>query len=951
VQVDLENLDGNKNIVKIDDYLIIENSEVEEFTEEIEEPAKDMKSIVDQDMSKEIVTQEINDIKETNILIKNQKSPAKHSSPEEEKIKACVEAVESSRTFNKVFKPVRCIICTYDFQGDSYKGFYKFKSLEEFITYLKYFFGLQGVKENPEYFESLYEYNEYLLNYFKKYYSNSDYVFKSMKIICKECFNSSLKIKNGFYNLFSALHIGNNITNTTIKLAENKIKAVFTNNYDKAHQEIKQVENLSAERHNNSGNNNNNSDSKGLPKSSTNLKNDMIGANSTIKANQKNNNNFINSTNMHSTNFNSDTNTQNPNTNKSKGLTTGPNLLNLNKTSQNTNSNFNQGYNLFNSHQNPGNSNTANNPNNVNSGNNTSSINKIYEMFSNIRQNPGTNNSILYTNNILKNYLNQNLNNNLGCNGVNMNNLSGIFNTNSEFLHNKIQNRSIFDIHNMQNMENTFENVGPSSMRNVANKGHNNNTNNNQNVENTTNSNIDNNQEKEHLMNLISNLNPEAMNVTNIIMNIDNNKGSNGFSGNVLDELKKQFFCIQYYSLLQKLFISYIFKNLELFIEQIYKNQSLGEYVVNNLVNSIPKSTGNLNETNSNELNMLVQNINDQMILLKNINHYGVNLTSALSSNFEDLKSNGIKIFKAMDPSIQQSVVSNLNFLVNSLSESNQGNMTNQSNGFLSSPDILNKNSLNQNNDVHINNNLNNPGNNSSYDAVLSNLNSLINNISNNNNNLNNLNSNLFSGGMNHISQFNTMSKGISGNNTNNNMNSSTGLNGINQVSNLMNQTMNNISSIINNTNKPVNKFPHQIPSNFNMTSQVLSELLSQSNSSSQGSQSLNILNAFANLNKNLINSNPNMTGGNSLNTNTNQNYHPLSSLLSSQVGNSLLMNMMGMNQLNQISQMNQINHMQIPQVNQGNQMNSMSQIGKSLLESKIVIYNQFYPLYLITKK
>ncbi len=70
------------------------------------------------------------------------------------------------------------------------------------------------------------------------------------------------------------------------------------------------------------------------------------------------------------------------------------------------------------------------------------------------------------------------------------------------------------------------------------------------------------------------------MNVTNIIMNFDQNKNPIiSYVVNVLEDLKKQIVSIQYYSLLQKLFISYIFKNLESFSDQVSSQQTLNEMV------------------------------------------------------------------------------------------------------------------------------------------------------------------------------------------------------------------------------------------------------------------------------------------------------------------------------------------------------------------------------------
>jgi hypothetical protein len=68
----------------------------------------------------------------------------------------------------------------------------------------------------------------------------------------------------------------------------------------------------------------------------------------------------------------------------------------------------------------------------------------------------------------------------------------------------------------------------------------------------------------------------DMMNVTNIIMNFDQNKNPIiSYVVNVLEDLKKQIVSIQYYSVLQKLFISHIFKNLENFNEQVNVNSNV----------------------------------------------------------------------------------------------------------------------------------------------------------------------------------------------------------------------------------------------------------------------------------------------------------------------------------------------------------------------------------------
>lgn len=70
----------------------------------------------------------------------------------------------------------------------------------------------------------------------------------------------------------------------------------------------------------------------------------------------------------------------------------------------------------------------------------------------------------------------------------------------------------------------------------------------------------------------------DGTSIMNIVLNVDQNKNPVlSYMMNVLEDLKKQIVCIQYYSLLQKLFISYIFKNLEMFMEQVSSNQNLSD--------------------------------------------------------------------------------------------------------------------------------------------------------------------------------------------------------------------------------------------------------------------------------------------------------------------------------------------------------------------------------------
>jgi hypothetical protein len=99
--------------------------------------------------------------------------------------------------------------------------------------------------------------------------------------------------------------------------------------------------------------------------------------------------------------------------------------------------------------------------------------------------------------------------------------------------------------------------------------------------------------------------------ISDLILNFDSSKNNlSSYMFNVLDELKKQIYSIQYYSLVQKLFISYIFKNLDIFIEQLANNQSL-----NGINSSLFKGAAGFNGGFDNNMSSL----SEQLTLLKKI--------------------------------------------------------------------------------------------------------------------------------------------------------------------------------------------------------------------------------------------------------------------------------------------------------------------------------------------
>lgn len=123
--------------------------------------------------------------------------------------------------------------------------------------------------------------------------------------------------------------------------------------------------------------------------------------------------------------------------------------------------------------------------------------------------------------------------------------------------------------------------------------------------------------------------------------------------GNVVEELKKQMQVIQYYSLLQKLFISYVFKQLEGHIENATKNNQQNNFNGNfpfkpnqnfsaGSGNQFPFFPGqDMDYMNMNNMNMgMNANMNmpnmdkDQMNFIKQMQNSGFNFPNFPGQNF-----------------------------------------------------------------------------------------------------------------------------------------------------------------------------------------------------------------------------------------------------------------------------------------------------------------------------
>jgi hypothetical protein len=450
-----QGISNKGNIVKIDDFVIMEGEE-----EDIEE----------EELNNEVLNAQSYELDQVSY----------------NKMLSIVKNVEGYKPHGGKINRI-CIMCNKDRIFDC--GVMKFKTFEEFMLYLKYFYRQKGVYNNDEYkksYESFYKtFNEYMKNQI------SDYNFKSIKFVCRECMFSILKEENGFNNIYNALHVGLNNFNKKKLKDENSDSANNISNNDSEKRRSSQMVKIASEKSN-------------------------LAVDTGNKA--KTEGNVIESpTNSDAT------------SNKAK-LDSAVRVDNL-------------GVNL--------------------QGNNTI-----------LGYNYGTN--PMNSNNNLTNLLTPNVNPELSINSTQQQ-------PDSE----KINN-------NISSLINTFE----------------------QN----------------------RNLNMHSM----------------------MEELKKQFFSIQYYSLLQKLFISYVFKNLEIFLDQIGQSQTLGERLLNGMLTTVPKTEGM--DQNSAKF---FQTISDQLINLKTINKFGYDLTNDLNNNFEQLKNNGIRLFKSMDPNLNNTIVNNTQNLIN----------------------------------------------------------------------------------------------------------------------------------------------------------------------------------------------------------------------------------------------------------------------------------------------
>ena len=519
-----------------------------------------------------------------------------------------------------------CIICLKDSKINN--EYISFRCLEDFLKYLKKIYDDEEicVKESEEYKNNKNGFNNYFNN--NHLFYSQDYKFKKIKSICKSCFYNNLSIKNGFNNLFTALHVSVQNPITILKkkeeivlkqnsniITENKNinKEITSNIFGVNIKPSKQIDQVILNK--NIDNNNNEIKLNCNLISKNNVK--MIENNEKIEyneANTKNNNISMTSEILN----NKISSTKN-------NCAVNPKLKLLTIPNQNTNNNqLVNNTKLLNIESNPSFSQLQNQKLGGSSSNLKVSplVNIIQSLQSNAPQ-PNINNANVFQGLELGNNAMNSVNQKGQLKSLNYitSNIGNLVEIISQYNQKHLtQNASM--ITNLNNLVNTMSNIMPGDDK--ATKG--NGSTNDLKIENAhhdsmkENSGEKNESKGDNLGDTLSNENlinvpliDDKKDLSSLLFNIDNSKNNlSSYMFSVLDELKKQIYSIQYYSLVQKLFISYIFKNLDIFIEQLANNQALNNLTSNNFMKG-PILSG-MNEFGDN-----MSSLSEQLTLLKKI--------------------------------------------------------------------------------------------------------------------------------------------------------------------------------------------------------------------------------------------------------------------------------------------------------------------------------------------
>ncbi len=613
-----------------------------------------------------------------------------------QKLNNIILNVESYKSNPNKNVPRKCVCCD---RTDLYPSeLLKFKTVEEFLLYFKFLYEkrVNVLKTDEENFE----YNRNALNdLFTTLIKIIKLNLKSIKYLCKTCLVTKLNQVDGLNFIYRAMEIHvvlenyPNITNTN---SHNQINYQSINNQGiktpaELNASLNNINNplISAYNPNNQRLKKNLFETKNRLEDNTPIDHQLIenlkmgltpntnGANiiNNIKAVNMNTNSFNvsdnnnktgqpNSTLSHSQIFNKLSNVKEENFNNNlqnslENLMNNPsinNLANMNLNFQNPNLNMN-----------------VNNPLGMNRNLDISNILNMTRLTSPNMSGP-MNNTQSILQKIAEVQVSINNLNNMNMNSMNPNNQSGISNPPGNHFMNNLGQTSggggIINPNNLHNFSNNFNQVVESiNSFNNKNMNHNSNlVNNVSQLAGVLSNYLNNDEEKENIsVNASGNKIPESncekeadpenkrdfsidkenlgkndekkedVNVTNIIMNFDKAPILN-YMMNVLEDLKKQIVAIQYYSLLQKLFISYIFKNLEVLMEQISNNQmtmnnpSIHDFNPNNQFNNILSKSGcgqnaakglenvlNMMGSNGANSNQLNQNLGMNMLNMSNL--------------------------------------------------------------------------------------------------------------------------------------------------------------------------------------------------------------------------------------------------------------------------------------------------------------------------------------------
>ena len=680
------NQEMKQHMVKIDDYVIYENEGPE-----------------DEDES------------ENSIIEDNNNDEFEEKTKKTHKMKKNKLSFNNEKKFSNLEKV--CLICSMDNQFKN--EILSFKSVEDFLNYLKKNYDEELFNmESEEFNNNKIIFYNYFINFHKNY--NNDYIFKKIKSICKSCFNKNLNEKNGFNILFTYLHVS---SQNKFTLAEKKEEISFKQSKSNLIEtKIPSNENASLKIGSNSTNNNGSYCMKSIDNITFKLLSDL-STKSDIKYLENCEKIELNGDLKKKTeiiNTNNNYNDYNPNLK----LLTSINLQN--NPIQNTNQIVNN--NLSNLHNNSSNPSIPKQNNSLIGSNNTnmniSSLVNLLQSFNSYSSQEINSNNLLQGIDILSN---TNTINNSQQHSQNLNfiscNIGKLVEIISQYNQKHLtQNASMLS--NINNLVNTISNMSQDGIK-ASDSNKNITTKNNSKIEIAPLDSIkESSSEKNEIKGEISgeklnnnNLlhlysNDDNKELTSILNNFDKTKNNlTTYMFNVLDELKKQIYSIQYYSLVQKLFISYIFKNLDIFIEHVTNNQALNS--INS--NTIPKSS------NGPTFNCFSDNINslsDQLNFLKKVSeNLAINQKNnpiSNSTNIDEFSSvfgglNQLSQYVNGSLNLNNTSIPNANSFINTNNPSNNTNLNqighvNIKNQFQEINNLINKNESNNINSNILNN-------------------------------------------------------------------------------------------------------------------------------------------------------------------------------------------------------------------------------------------------------